>query len=312
MTDQYITTLTHGAASCKIHSYGATVLSFISDNQREHLFVSRDALLDGSKPIRGGIPIVFPIFGPPGEHDGSMPQHGFARCNFWKLETVVNEDVATIAVFSLALADAAKGRGENNAWSAAQAALDGTDCKLEYQVRLENKQLTTTLIIKNTGTDAFNWNCLLHTYFAVDNKAALDGAKTHVDGLGGYAITDKITGERDQRVQSYDEPVFVDSVVGEIDAVFEHPEAHPLVHAKIAAGTTTANLRLEAAGQVNDEVTSVSCVVWNPGKAKAEAMADFGSDQYPDMLCVEPGLLGHQPLLNPGQEARLTQSIIVL
>ncbi|GKY98286.1 hypothetical protein MPSEU_000786200 [Mayamaea pseudoterrestris] len=307
--DKNITTLTHGGASCKIHAFGATVLSFMSENGRENLFLSRDALLDGSKPIRGGIPIVFPIFGPP--HDGSMPQHGYARCNLWKLNGVVNEDVASIARYSLELKDVTQGLGENNAWSKAQAALDGTDCRLEYEVRLENKQLTTTLIIKNTGADAFNFNCLLHSYFCVDNHAALDATKTHIDGLGGYAIADKISGERDQRVQSYDEPVFVGSAQ-EIDCVFEHPEAHPVVHAKIAAGSTTPNLRLEAAGQVNDEVTSVSCVVWNPGKSKADAMSDFGSDQYSDMICVEPGLLGHQPLLNPGMEARLTQSIIAL
>ena len=309
MTDQYVTTLTHGAASCKIHAFGATVLSFVSDSGREHLFVSRDAVLDGSKPIRGGIPLVFPIFGPPGEHDGSMPQHGFARCNDWTLDKVVTEDIATIAVYSLALKDVTQGLGENNAWSKAQASLDGTDCKLEYEVRLENKQLTTTLIVKNTGSDAFNFNCLLHTYFAVENQAALDPAKTHVDGLGGYAIADKIAKTHDG-IQSFDEPVVVGAQ--EIDAVFEHPEAHPIVHAKIAAGTTTPNVRLEAAGQVNDQVTSVSCVVWNPGKQKAEAMSDFGSDQYSEMLCVEPGLLGHQPLLNPGMEARLTQSIIAL
>jgi glucose-6-phosphate 1-epimerase len=310
MTDQHITTLTHGAATCKIHSFGATVLSFTSDNGCEHLFLSRDVVLDGSRPIRGGIPVVFPIFGPPGEHDGSMPQHGFARCNFWKLEKIVNDLASSTAFYSLQFKDVTQGLGENNTWSKSQAALDGTDCSLEYEVHLEDKQLTTSLIIKNTGSDAFNFNCLLHNYFAVDNAAALDAAKTHIDGLGGYAINDKILGDN-PRVQSYDEPVVV-GAAQEIDAVLDPPEGHHIVRVMIAAGTTTPNICLEAAGQVNNEVTSVSCVVWNPGKTKAEAMSDFGSDQYTDMICVEPGLLGHQPLLNPGMEARLTQSIIVL
>lgn len=41
--------------------YGATVLSWKSANGKENLFVSDKAHLDGSKPVRGGIPVVFPV-----------------------------------------------------------------------------------------------------------------------------------------------------------------------------------------------------------------------------------------------------------
>lgn len=71
-----ITTITHTAsgASAKIHALGATVISFKSANGRENLFVSKKAVYDGSKAIRGGIPICFPIFGPP-TGESTMPQH---------------------------------------------------------------------------------------------------------------------------------------------------------------------------------------------------------------------------------------------
>ena len=39
------------------------------------LFVSKRSVFDGKKAIRGGVPFVFPIFGP----SSVMPQHGFAR-----------------------------------------------------------------------------------------------------------------------------------------------------------------------------------------------------------------------------------------
>lgn len=39
--------------------YGATVISWKADG-RENLFLSDKAALDGSKPVRGGIPLVFP------------------------------------------------------------------------------------------------------------------------------------------------------------------------------------------------------------------------------------------------------------
>lgn len=320
MSSNNIETITHTASGsqCQIHLYGATVLSFTTkttDNDtRNHLFVSKHAKLDGSIPIRGGIPICFPIFGPaPDQID--LPQHGFARRNLWTIvpDRSYNHETAAGRTLRLNLAEhVTEGRGSDdnvhNPWSRRSCDKDGTDCTLLYEVRVEAKQLTTTLIIQNTGKDSFHFNALLHTYYAVDQHAATDSSKTHITGLGGYAITDKVTGDSGH-VQSYDDPVVLQ---GEVDRIYIHPEDHPVVHAKIATGTTAPMIRLEAAGQVNEQVAPVSCVVWNPSKDKATAMADFGNDEYHDMVCVEPGLLGHQPLLEPGHEARLTQSIIVI
>jgi len=47
--------------SVTVHLFGATVTSWKLANGREQLFVSEKARLDGSKPIRGGIPVVFPV-----------------------------------------------------------------------------------------------------------------------------------------------------------------------------------------------------------------------------------------------------------
>jgi D-hexose-6-phosphate mutarotase len=40
--------------------YGATVISW-KNNGKENIFVSDAAVMDGSKPVRGGVPIVFPV-----------------------------------------------------------------------------------------------------------------------------------------------------------------------------------------------------------------------------------------------------------
>ena len=66
---------------------------------------------------------------------------------------------------------------------------------------------------------------------------------------------------------------------------------------------------MSAFGEINESPVPVSCVVWNPYVEKAAAMSDFGDEQYKGMICVEPGLLGHQPVLSPGKEARFTQII---
>ena len=119
---------------------------------------------------------------------------------------------------------------------------------------------------------------------------------------------EQVTGSKDH-VQSYDDPVVLQ---GETDRVYLHPEAHPVVHAVVHTGGAKGAIRLEAAGQVDGAPSTVSAVVWNPGPEKAADMSDFGNDEYTDMICVEPGLIGHQPLLAPGAQARLSQSIIAV
>ena len=77
-----------------INLLGATVISWtsasassLSGTQTENLFLSTAAKLAGSKAIRGGIPIVFPAFGPPPKDHatGRLPQHGFARSSLWEV-----------------------------------------------------------------------------------------------------------------------------------------------------------------------------------------------------------------------------------
>jgi len=47
--------------SVEVLLYGATVVSWKSANGKENLFLSEKAHLDGSKAVRGGIPVVFPV-----------------------------------------------------------------------------------------------------------------------------------------------------------------------------------------------------------------------------------------------------------
>lgn len=46
--------------SVEVLLHGATIISWKSKGQ-ENLWLSEKAILDGSKPVRGGIPIVFPV-----------------------------------------------------------------------------------------------------------------------------------------------------------------------------------------------------------------------------------------------------------
>jgi glucose-6-phosphate 1-epimerase len=70
-----------GGSSAVISRLGGQVLSWITPDGRESLFLSGRAVFDGSAPIRGGIPVRFPRFAA----FGDLPKHGFVRTREWSV-----------------------------------------------------------------------------------------------------------------------------------------------------------------------------------------------------------------------------------
>ena len=70
-----------------VYLHGAHVAHFQPKGERPVLWMSAESRFEAGKPIRGGVPICFPWFGP---KDGSpdAPLHGFARILTWTLSTV--------------------------------------------------------------------------------------------------------------------------------------------------------------------------------------------------------------------------------
>jgi glucose-6-phosphate 1-epimerase len=58
--DRVTATLPTGE-SVEVLLYGATIISWKGANGQEKLWLSEAAKLDGSKAVRGGIPLVFPV-----------------------------------------------------------------------------------------------------------------------------------------------------------------------------------------------------------------------------------------------------------
>ena len=199
--------------------------------------------------------------------------------------------------FELQLKDVVNARG-NGTW--------GPDTKLDakctYAIKFNGNSLTTTITMENTGTEEWNFQVLLHNYFMVQNHMALDGENCHVRGLEGYKVHDKVTGEK---YVLGSQPVTVPDAT--IDRVYT-PQDKVDFDVVITAGPSNT-ITLKASGAVDRRPVAVSGVVWNPQREKAAAMGDFGSDQYADMLCVEPGLLDGVPALKPGRSASFTQVI---
>ena len=73
-------------------SWGAAVTGLFPRSNfplfQEQLFVSKKSVFDGRKPIRGGIPFIFPQFGTWHYGTNGPPYNGFGRIARWQLDKV--------------------------------------------------------------------------------------------------------------------------------------------------------------------------------------------------------------------------------
>src|SRR5690349_3489687 len=120
-----------------VHEHGAHLTSRVPAGHEEAIFTSRQARFDGKAAIRGGVPVIFPQFGP-----GSITKHGFARTARWTLDAHgTGDDGAPWARLVLRDDDATRAT-----WPHAFA--------LELVVRV-GAALSMTLRVANTGDAPF-------------------------------------------------------------------------------------------------------------------------------------------------------------
>lgn len=151
--------------------YGAHLISWKTADGRQRLFCSARSALDGSRAIRGGVPVIFPQFA----ERGAGMRHGFARISTWRLA----DSGAGCASFTLAppqLAPAIR-----QAWP--------HGFELELRVQVQGAELSLALEVRNTGTAPFAFSSALHTYFLIDAIGAVSIVGVQ-DGL--LRIDDKI------------------------------------------------------------------------------------------------------------------------
>jgi D-hexose-6-phosphate mutarotase len=150
---------------------GAHLMSFHPSGQREMFWISPKCMLEAGKPIRGGIPLCIPWFGP--GTDGSLP-HGFGRIMPWSLVAVEScADGATRLVLELA-GDASVSTLWPHAFSFRLEVVVGTTLKL-------------TMTAENRSAASAPFAFAFHNYFAVPNVA-----DARVAGLDGLTYIDKI------------------------------------------------------------------------------------------------------------------------
>src|SRR6188472_2029775 len=89
--------VTSELASAEIYLHGAHLTAFQPRGARPVLFMSEKSHFDPAKPIRGGVPVIFPWFGPRAGSPDS-PMHGFARIRPWELESCAPQADGSVRV----------------------------------------------------------------------------------------------------------------------------------------------------------------------------------------------------------------------
>ncbi|WVR03520.1 hypothetical protein IAU60_000512 [Kwoniella sp. DSM 27419] len=272
-------TLNHDSgASVEIQLFGAHITSW-KQGGKERMFVSSKTSFDSGKPIRGGIPIVFPIFGPPPTSPpeyAALSQHGFARTQNWTLESTVMDRPEGVSVRLRAPGPPSDFEHKY---------------KLSYVVTLTENQLSTDVHIVNEDDKDFIFQTLLHTYLAVP-----DSSKIKISGIDkGTTYKDKVLG----KVEQWDGSDL--SIDREIDRVYQKIPSQEL---KLDDGA--------GSGFVVRFRGFEDATIWNPQEATGSKIADMEDKGWEKYVCIEPGYVREFKSLAPGEEFLAQQVLRVI
>jgi glucose-6-phosphate 1-epimerase len=255
LTDLPCLRLEYARATAVISLYGGQVLSYQPQPEQELLWLSTQATWHNQSPIRGGVPICWPWFGPfsaqltpqrPLDKQQQYANHGVVRNRLWQLEQqhVLNNGIQV--ELSIMVNDLPYVAGS-------------------FKLRL-TVTLTESLDITLNCDSQILQQAALHTYFNIT-----DLAQTTISPLP-------------QRYQDSLSQLFVNTdskiltINQEVDRIYAqsgpniqlaNPSQHVLVQ------------------QQNHDAT----VVWNPWQEKFAKLTDTNNNDYLNFVCIESARL---------------------
>ncbi|TGO13721.1 hypothetical protein BTUL_0064g00220 [Botrytis tulipae] len=276
--------------SVEILLYGATIISWKDAAGTEKLWLSEKAVLDGTKAVRGGIPLVFPVFGKVEGEEGkakgvdTLPQHGFARNCRWEFlgkstsesSTVKGQEGGDSSVkldFGLSASNVPE--ETRKLW--------GGEFGLIYSVTLSKEGLGTSMVVRNEGSTAWEFQILMHTYLKIQ-----DVSQISITGLENATYVDKLT----EPISTNTAPTDPLTISAKTDRVYT-PAGGPSTEIIVSEG---GKKKYTVA---RDNMNQV--VVWNPW-IDAKDIGDFApKDGWRTMICVEAGSVSGWQKLEAGE-----------
>lgn len=255
-------------STAEIYLQGAHVTHFTRKNEPPLLFLSQCSRFEQGQPIRGGIPVIFPWFGP---REG-LGQHGFARIQTWELKEFAPAPDGSVSL-RFRLPDCPEA-------SAFQP------FNVDYIVTVSESLKLELVVTNNSKTEEFVFENCLHTYFEISDIRTVS-----ISGLKSIRYLDKVANFAEKT--ETDDAICITS---ETDRIYLNTPGT----VEISDPRLARIIRVE-------KQASLSTVVWNPWSVKAQQMPDFGNEEYERMVCVESGnVASNQIRLPPGESSRLT------
>jgi glucose-6-phosphate 1-epimerase len=254
-------------STAEIYLHGAHVTRFQKHGDEPLLFLSRKSGFGPGVPIRGGIPICHPWFGP---REGG-PSHGLARLVDWSLVGASGAVDGRVTVrFAL-------------------PSLGGEWQSLATTLTVTVSDALTMELTTGTSSDGapLRVESCLHTYLHVGDIDAVT-----LTGLKDAPFDDFAFGAGGARRIEH-EPAL--RIAQETNRVY--PDNTSTV--EIRDSRLARVIRIEKSG-------SQSTVVWNPWSTQ-EMPEDFDQAEYRQMVCVESGNVKQNAvLIAPGQTTMVT------
>lgn len=272
-------------ANARLFLQGAHLASWQPERLDPVLYLSPRSQFVPGTPVRGGIPVVFPWFGPragepsPPHTEGPGPSHGFARTSEW--QPVFAAMCGDELHLTLALGPTQQSRSLGfDHFRIALALRIGHTLSLELAVA-NNSAAPAPLVFEEA----------LHTYLRV-----ADATQIKLLGLSNADYIDK-RDDSSRKLQP-DGPVVLTEATDRIYLDTESAFAieDPLGHRRII---------LEKAG-------SRSTVVWNPWSTLTPTLPDMDPGGWRNMVCVETANIDRNAItLAPGETHTMSLHIAV-
>lgn len=270
-------TLTTLQGSAEVYLHGAHVTHFAPAGQQPVLYMSSASAFKSDKPIRGGVPICWPWFGP-NATDPKLPMHGFARVNEWSVESAGTlDDGRASLTLRLEQNDAIRALWPHDFVARYTITVGAA---LELELEATNRDKAGILVAE-----------ALHSYFSISDIQAIT-----VNGLVGTSYFDKVANER--KIEQRD-PI---KLMAETDNVYFNTRTAVTINDPGMG----RKIRVEKTG-------SSSTVLWNPFEAKASTLADMGAGEWRKFVCVEAvNALENTVTIAPGATHKIGTTIKVL
>ncbi|MDO9025544.1 D-hexose-6-phosphate mutarotase [Zwartia sp.] len=239
-------------AKATISLYGGQILEWHPSSQHSPvLWRTESNQFSRDRPIRAGVPICWPWFGPHPTQTNA-PSHGFARTSDWELTSISTSPSGETEICMSLWVD----RKPFN--------IDGLSAVLTTRISV-GETLSISLSTTNNQDKSFNLTEALHAYFYVS-----DVRQVQIQGLSGCQYVDLI----DRNALKSQSGVVTFSE--ETGRVYLNTQHDCLI---VDRGLDRAILVEKAQSQ--------STVVWNPWAVTASKMDDLGPTGWQTMVCIE-------------------------